>query len=257
MGRLCPRAGEARDTLQSRQPYNKQRAHRACPADSELSTALSRAPLPSPGGTQRPAGQCPVTAPQLGGRDTSPQRQERCTLQQLFPRQWCPGPSVLHLGVKGLSKIFIPSLFSTTVSTAACLAHVSIAAAIVLTHHSHCSTLLLGDWAKQEAPSEMVFFASEQTFPSLASSCWSSLGWRVQPSPATTSISVPGQARRKPSSPRLRQTSDTTKLKICIFQTKVQSPNGKRIQEKCSRPGWWPASSMSTSLRRNPARSLD
>lgn len=64
-------------------------------------------------------------------------------------------------------------------------------------------------------------------------------------------------ARRKPSSPNLRQTSDTTKLKIHIFQTKVQSPNGKRIQEKCSKPGWWPASSASTSLRRNPARSLD
>lgn len=187
----------------------------------------------------------------------SPQRQEYCTLQWLFPRQWCLGPSVLHGGAEGLSKIFIPSLFSTIISTPDCLAHVSITAAIVLTHHSHCSTLQLRGCAKQEAPSEMVFFASEQTFPSLASSSWSSLGCRVQPSPPITSTSVHGQARRKPSSPKPRQASHTTKLKIHIFQTKVQSPNGKRIQEKCGRPSWWLASSTSTSLRRNPARSLD
>lgn len=147
-------------------------------------------------------------------------------------------------------------LFSTVISRADCLAHVSITAATVLTHRSHCSTLLLGDWAKQEEPSEMVFFASEQTF----------LLSLPPPGPAgdggssphlTVSTSLHGQTRRKPSSPKTRQASDTTKLKIHIFQTKVQSPNGKRIQEKCGRPGWWLASSTSTSLRRNPARSLD
>lgn len=115
--------------------------------------------------------------------------------------------SVLHVGATGLSKIFIPSLFSTTISTADCLARVSTAAAIVLTHHSHCPTLLLGDWAKQEAASEMVFFASEQTFPSLASSSWSSLDGGCSPhlpSHPSQCMARPGESQAARSRDKLQ-----------------------------------------------------
>lgn len=114
--------------------------------------------------------QRPATAPQLGGREGNEPPEKGMLHSSMAVSKAMVSGSVLHVGATGLSKIFIPSLFSTTISTADCLARVSTAAAIVLTHHSHCPTLLLGDWAKQEAASEMVFFASEQTFPSLASS---------------------------------------------------------------------------------------
>lgn len=247
---VSPSRGSS-DTLQShcgRQAYNKQRAHHASAelqAEPYHPARLSPAQVAHRG--QR--WQCP--AAQLGERERSPQRQEYCTLQRLFPRQWWLGPSVLHVGATGLSRVLIPSLFATIISTSR-LARASITAAIVLTHHSHCSTLPLG-----QAGGTLCNVCIRTSLSFCASCSWSSLGWRVQPSPPTTSISMHGQARRKPSSPKLRQASDSTELKIHLFQTKVQSPNGQRIQEKCGRPSWWPASSTSTSLRRNPARSLD
>lgn len=72
-----------------------------------------------------------------------------------------------------------------------------------LHHCCHCPDTsfpllhALGDWAQQKEPSEMVFFASEQTFPPLASSSWASQGWRVQPSPPTASLSLHGQEKAK------------------------------------------------------------
>lgn len=186
----------------------------------------------------------------MARREASTWRQKHRTLQWLFPRQSCLRVrQSCMLGATSLSKIFIPLFFFPP-------PHLNTRFSRRCLHHC-CSMLLLCmscNGAKQEATSEIIIFLHQNELFLLL---------LPPPGPEDLALTSPHihlsarWARRKPSSPKSRQASDKTKLKIHIFQTKVQSPNGKRIQEKCSRPGWWPASSTSTSLRRNPARSLN
>ena len=165
----------------------------------------------SPGGTQRPAVPVPCDS-STAGRETSTRRQKYRTLQWLFPRQSCIWVRQSCMsGATSLSEIFIPfPFFPLTILTPDFLADVSITAAFVLTYQCHCSMLLLhtsGNEANQEAPSEIIFFASERTFPSLASSSWSGPGWRIWPSPPSASTLAhagPGQSQAAQSRDKLQ-----------------------------------------------------
>ena len=276
MSKLRPRAGEAtqqprRATLRPATLQQTRGRPHLVPAlrSRGLSAILGghATTLPVPRARHRAGGQpapaprrgqqcpCPATAPRLGGKHH--------TLRWLFPRQSriCVRQSCV-LGATRLSEIFIRSpFFPLTKLTPHFLDDGSITAAFVLGHTNAtapCSCRVCHATGPSRTATSGTSFFCVRTNPSFSR-------FLLPSRPRMEDLVLTSQhihlgacwARRKPSSPKARQTSDTTELKIHIFQTKVQSPNGKRIQEKCGRPGWWLASSMSTSLRRNPARSLD